>query len=180
MCHDVFFIILLNSIHDWDDRLNVTHFFSFLLDIFFIYIFNIFPFPVLALENPLFHTCSPCLYEGAFSPTHPLLFSLPVIPLHWSIEHSQAHGFLLPWCPKRPFSATHAASTMDPSMCTLCLVVQFLGAPGSLACWHCCSLHGAAMSLSCFSPFSNFSIRDSELNPMVVCEHLPLLLPGSY
>jgi hypothetical protein len=30
------------------------------------------------------------------------------------------------------------------------LVVQFLGAPGGLACWHCCS----------FSLFSNSSIGD--------------------
>ena len=39
---------------------------------------------------------SPCLYEGAFSHTHPLPFSHPGIPLHWGIKHPQAQGPLLP------------------------------------------------------------------------------------
>jgi hypothetical protein len=49
----------------------------------------------------------------------------------------------------------------------------------SLACRYCCSLHGAAKPLSSFSPFSNSSIGDPELSPMVGCKHLPLYLSGS-
>jgi hypothetical protein len=44
----------------------------FLLDIFFIYISNVSPFPGLPFGNPLSHSPSPCLYEGAPPPTHPL------------------------------------------------------------------------------------------------------------
>ena len=44
---------------------------------------------------------------------------------------------------------------------------------------HCCSVHGAANSLSSFSPFSNSSIGDPVLSPMVDCEHQPLYLSGS-
>ena len=47
---------------------------------------------------------------------------------------------------------------MGPSMCTIWLVVQSLGAPGGLEGWHCCSIHGAENPLSSFSPFSNSSI----------------------
>ena len=63
-------------------------------------------------------------------------------------------------------------------MCIFWLVVQFLGAPGYLACWHCCSLHGAATPLSSFSPFSIYSIRDSQLSSMVVHMLPPLYLSG--
>jgi hypothetical protein len=47
------------------------------LDIFFIYILNIIPFPGLPLKAP-----SPC------SPTHPLLLPGPGITLPWGIEPS--------------------------------------------------------------------------------------------
>jgi hypothetical protein len=70
---------------------------------------------------------------------------------------------------------------IGPSMCTPWLVAQSLGAPEgcSLALWHCCSLYGAANPLSSFSPFSNPSIGDPVLSPMVGCEHPPLYLTGS-
>ena len=61
-----------------------------LLDIFFIYISNVIPFPGLLTEKPLFHSSIPC------SPTHPLPLPCPVIPLHWGIEPSQDQGPLLP------------------------------------------------------------------------------------
>ena len=70
------------------------HLFSFFLDIFFIYISNVFPFPVLLFGNPSSHPPSLCLYEGAPLPTHPS--SRPGIPLYWGIEHIQAQGPLLP------------------------------------------------------------------------------------
>jgi hypothetical protein len=54
---------------------NLELVFSFLLDIFFIYISNIIPFPSFPYVNPLFPPSSPC------SPTHPLLLSGPGITL---------------------------------------------------------------------------------------------------
>ena len=61
----------------------------FLLDLFFIYISNVIPFPHFPSENPLSHPSSPC------SPTHPLTLSCPGISLHWGIEPSQGQGPLL-------------------------------------------------------------------------------------
>ena len=68
---------------------------------------------------------------------------------------------------------------MGPSMCTLWLVVPSLGALWGLTYWHCWLLHGAANPLSFFSPFSNSSIRDPKLSPMVGCELPPLYFSGS-
>jgi hypothetical protein len=64
--------------------------FFFLLNIFFIYISNVIPFPSFPSENPL----SPSPFP--YSPTHPLLLSGPGIPLHWVIVPSQDQGPLLP------------------------------------------------------------------------------------
>jgi hypothetical protein len=99
------------------------------LDIFFIYISNVFPFPGLPFRNTLSHLPPPCLYESAPQPTHPLLSILPGIPLHWGIEHPQGQGPLLLMC-NRPSSATYAARAMGPSIYILWLVVQFPGALG--------------------------------------------------
>jgi hypothetical protein len=57
----------------------------FLLDIFFIYISNVIPFPSFPSENP------PSL---APQPTHS--HSWPGIPLYWGIEPSQDQRPLLP------------------------------------------------------------------------------------
>jgi hypothetical protein len=66
--------------------------FCFLLDIFFIYISNVIPFPGFPSENPLPIPFPP----PPCSPTHPLLLPGPGIPLHWGIEPSQDQGPLLP------------------------------------------------------------------------------------
>jgi hypothetical protein len=68
----------------------------FLLDIFFLYISNVIPFPGFPSENSLPHPRSPCFYEGAPPPIHPLPPHCPDIPLHWGIEPSQDQGPLLP------------------------------------------------------------------------------------
>jgi hypothetical protein len=60
--------------------------FLFLLDVFFIYISNVIPFPGFPSENTISPPTSPC------SPTHPLLLPGPGIPLHWGIEPSQDQG----------------------------------------------------------------------------------------
>ena len=56
-----------------------TESFFFKLDISFIYISNIIPFPGFPSENPLFPPTSPCY------PTHPLPLPVPGIPLYWGI-----------------------------------------------------------------------------------------------
>jgi hypothetical protein len=45
-------------------------FFVVVVDIFFIYISNVFPFPGLPFGSPLSHPPSPCLYNGVPPPTH--------------------------------------------------------------------------------------------------------------
>jgi hypothetical protein len=62
--------------HSPDSRLPAPHTFFhtfFGLDIFFIYISNVFPFPGLPFGKPLTHPPFPCLYEGAPPPTTPIL-----------------------------------------------------------------------------------------------------------
>ena len=68
----------------------------FLLDILFIYISNVIPFPGLPSRNPLAHPSSPCFYEGAPKHTYPLLPPYPGIPLYWGIKPSHNQGQLLP------------------------------------------------------------------------------------
>jgi hypothetical protein len=67
----------------------------FLLDIFFIYILNIFPFLDFPFWNSLSHSASPCLFEGAFPPTHP---PTPVFPPWHSptLEHQTPSGLMAP------------------------------------------------------------------------------------
>jgi hypothetical protein len=72
--------------------------FYFLFVILFIYISNVIPLPCFPSSNPLLHPLSPCLYEAALPPTHPLL---PYIPLHWSIEPPPDQGPSLPLMPDK-------------------------------------------------------------------------------
>lgn len=69
-------------------------FFFFLLDNFFIYIPNIFPFPGLPFGNPLCHPQPASM--RVLLPHPPLPSSHPGIPLYWGIEPPQAQGPLLP------------------------------------------------------------------------------------
>jgi hypothetical protein len=63
-------------------------------------------------------------------------------------------------------------------MCTPWLITSAQGAlrEGALVGWYCYSSYGFANPFSFFSPFSNFSIGDPMLSPMISCEHLPLNL----
>ena len=67
----------------------ILYVFSFLLDIFFIYISNGIPFPGFPSENPL----SPPVSSAH---QHTLLFLVLGIPFHWGTEPSQEQGPLLP------------------------------------------------------------------------------------
>jgi hypothetical protein len=64
--------------------------FTFLLDILFIYISNVIPFPSFLSENPLSAPPSP------WPPTYQLLLPGPGIFLYWGIEPSQDQGPLPP------------------------------------------------------------------------------------
>ena len=99
----------------------------FMLDIFFIYISNVIPFPGLPSRSPLSHPFFPCLYEG--TPTHSYLPALAFL-YTGALNTLRPKVPLLPRCPARPSSATYVAGAMSPSMCTLWLVVQSLGAVG--------------------------------------------------
>jgi hypothetical protein len=70
---------------------------KFLLDIFFIYISKVIPFPGFPSGNALFH---PLPAASMRVLTHPTTHSLPPpcpgIPLHWGIKSSQDQGSLLP------------------------------------------------------------------------------------
>jgi hypothetical protein len=61
----------------------------FLLDIFFIYILNVIPFPGFPSENSLSPSSCP------YFPTHTLLLPGPDIHLYWCKEPSQDQGSLL-------------------------------------------------------------------------------------
>jgi hypothetical protein len=83
-------------------HISLCHLFFFLfldilLNILFIYISNIIPFPGFPSANTLFHPLSPCFYEDAPAPTNPP--QRPGIPLHWGIKPSQDEGPLLPLMP---------------------------------------------------------------------------------
>jgi hypothetical protein len=65
--------------------------FFFKLDIFFIYIINVFPFLDLPSINPLSHSSTPCLYEGAPQPTTPVFPPwLSFTMGHWTLSGPRA------------------------------------------------------------------------------------------
>jgi hypothetical protein len=97
----------------------------FILDIFFIYISNVIPFSGLPSRSPLSHPFFPCLYEG----THSYLPGLAFL-YTGALNTLRPKVPLLPRCPTRPSSATYVTGALNPSMCTLWLVVQSLGAVG--------------------------------------------------
>jgi hypothetical protein len=75
-------------------------YFTFLLDILFIYILNVIPFPEFPPRNPLFYPPSSCFYEGVATPTHTLPPPHPHIP-HRGIQPSQDQELLLPLMPDK-------------------------------------------------------------------------------
>jgi hypothetical protein len=113
---------------------------------------NVFPFQGLPFGNPHPILPPPCLQEGAPPPTH---FCPPalVFPYTGAANTVRPKGFSSHLCPS---SATYVASTIGRSMYSLWLVVQSLGVPGVLACWHCCSLHGDALPPQLFQSLLQF------------------------
>jgi hypothetical protein len=91
----------------------LSFYFSLLLDIFFIYISNVNPFPGLPSENPY-----PIHSTSAHQPTH-FCFSVLVFPYTGTSNALKPKGLSSHWCPTSPSSATYAAGAMGSSMCTL-------------------------------------------------------------
>jgi hypothetical protein len=78
------------------------HFIIIFIFYYFYCIFSLFTFQMFSpfqdspSEPPYPIPPSPCLFEDAPPPIHPLLFAFSGIPLHWGIEHPQAQGPPLP------------------------------------------------------------------------------------
>jgi hypothetical protein len=69
--------------------------------LFYLFTFQmLFPFQV-SFHSPLSSVPSPCFYEGAPLPTHPLLPQQPSIPLSWVIKPPQDQEDSLPVKPDK-------------------------------------------------------------------------------
>jgi hypothetical protein len=76
------------------------------LDILFVYISTVIPFPSFSSANPLPTPPLLCFYEGApHPPSYPLPPQRPSTPLHWGIKPSQDQGPPLPLMPDKAPSA---------------------------------------------------------------------------
>ena len=149
------------------------------MDILFIYISSVIPFPGFPSKNPLSHPPSPCFYEGTPPPpTHSCFTDLASL-FTGASEPSKDQGPLLSLIFNKAI------------LCYLCgwshgslYVYSLVGGlvPGSsegsgwlillFLFWHC-------YPFGSFSPFSNSFIGVPVISSMVGCEHLPLYLSGS-
>ena len=144
--------------------------FLFVLDTLFIYISNVNCFPNFSPETDysIFH---PCFYKDVcLPPTHSWLAAV-AFPYTGARSIHRKKGLSSHWCPRSPSSATYVAGAMGPSMCTWNL--------GDLLGWYCSFSYSVAKPFSTFSPFSNSSVGEPALSPMLACEHLPLYLSDS-
>jgi hypothetical protein len=95
----------------------------FLLDIFFIYLSNVIPFPGFPSETPYAMLPLPASMRVLLHlPTQSCLSAL-AFPYTGVSSLRRTKGVSSHWCQTRPSSATYAAWTMGSSMCTLWLVV---------------------------------------------------------
>ena len=147
-------------------------FLSFLLDIFFIYISNVIPFPSSPTKNPPSFPSSPC------SPTHPLLLPGPGISLHWGIEPSQDQGTLLPFIDDwlgHPLLHMHLEPWVPP-----CVFFGWWFSPWELwEYWLVYIVVSPTNTFSSLGPFSSSSIGNPVFCPMDGYEHPLLYLSGT-
>jgi hypothetical protein len=146
---------------------------------FLNWIFSLFTFHIL----PHFHIPPSCLYSPP-SPDSMRVFPHPpclVLSYTGALSLHRTKGLSSHWCLTISSSAIYAAGAIGPSMCSLLLMVQYLGAleGGGLIGWYCCSSYEVAKPLSSFSPFPNSSTWDPMLSLLIGCEHLPLYFSGS-
>jgi hypothetical protein len=142
-----------------------------LLDVFFIYILNVIPFPGFPYKKLLSPTPYPC------PPTHPLLLPGLGIPLQCDINPSQDQRPLLPLMTNKAILCYICGWSLE-SLHSYSLV-ESLGALRVLIGWSCCSSCGAANPFSSLGPFSSFTIVDLVLSLVVGWEHPPLYLSGT-
>jgi hypothetical protein len=109
------------------------------LVILFIYISNVFPLPSFPSTSRLSPPPSPCLYEGAPPPFHPLLSQQPSGSLSWIIK-----GLFSQWCQIRQSSATYPAGAMGPPHVYSLVGGLVPGSSGDTGGWYCCSSYGVA------------------------------------
>jgi hypothetical protein len=149
----------------------------FLLDILFIYISNVIPFPSFSSWNSL-PILPPPASVRVLTHSH---FPALAFPYNGASKLHRTKGLSSPWCPTRPSSATYAAEAVGHFMCTLWLDIWSLGAIGGMVGWYCCSYYGVANHISSFRSFSNLLHWGShaQSNGLVGFEHPPLYLSGS-
>jgi hypothetical protein len=90
---------------------NTEHFLKKLLDIFYIYILNVIPFPSFPSKNPLSSTPHPTL-----QPTHSCFLTL-AFPCTGAYNFHRIKGLSLHWWPTKRSSATYAARHTSSTMC---------------------------------------------------------------
>jgi hypothetical protein len=163
----VFFIGVLLQ---WRDTMAKASLFFFNWIFFFYLQIKCYPFSGLTFGSPLYHT-----------PSSMRLFFHPPTPTFWpwhspTLRHQTRSGPRA--SPSTDVQQGHICG-WSPGFFHLYYLVQSPGSPRGLAGWHCCSIYGAANPLRFFTPFSDSTIRDPVLNPMVGCNHPPLYLSGS-
>ena len=161
-----------------------------LLDIFFIYISNIIPFP----SRPTPHSIPPPPAASVrIFPHPPTPASLPwhsAILGHWAFTGPRASP-PIDVCQGHPLQHMPLGPWVPPGV----LFGRWFSSWklwGGLVGWYFCSSYGVAKSFSSICPFFNSSIGEPLLSPMVGCKHPPLYLsisgrasqeitiPGSY
>ena len=130
----------------------------------------LYSFPVSPLHTPYLIPPSPCFYEEAPPPTHPLLPHLPSIPLHWGIESPQEQGLTLPLVPDKAV-LWYISNWIHGSLHVYTLVDGLVpGSSGVSDCLVMCSTYGVANHFSSFTPSPNPYIGVPKLSPMGGCE----------
>jgi hypothetical protein len=138
---------------------------------FFHWIFSLFTFQML---SPFLVAPTPYFYEGVPLPTHSLL---PVLNSpNWGIYQAFIGPRTSP-----PINSWQGHPLLHMQLEQRVLFGWWLSpwelwGVGVLIGWYCCSSYVVANSFSSLGPFSNSSIGDPVLSPMVGCEHLPLYL----
>ena len=149
---------LLNAMHVYLYTITCIYllfFFLFLLDIFFIYISNVIPFPSFPSENPLSPPPASQLTQFHSWPWRS--------PLLGHIKFACPIGLSFPWWPTRPSFDTYAARVKSS---------------GVLVSSYCCSTYRVADHFSTLFTFSSSSIGGPAIHPIADCEHPLLFLLG--
>lgn len=142
----------------------------------------LFFFPVSLLGTTSSNFPLPVSMRVLLYPTHPLPPHCPGTPLHWRIKPSQEQGPLLPLMPENVIlcyicccshGSFHAYSLVGG------LVPRSSYSGGCLVGWYGCSSYGIANPFSSFRSFSNSSIGNLVLSPVLGCKHLPLYFSDS-